>query len=143
MTIRSHLHPTQLHDSRRGFTLVELIVVLVLLILATALVAPAFIFREDTGPSPLAGVVSGVQKLAARRGETLYLNVAEDGSWSAEGAASREAGLLAKGDLGRGYRGPRFTLVVSPLGSCGFDVRSAAAARQIPIEPLTCEVQEP
>lgn len=128
---------------RRGFTLVEVIVVMVLLVLATALVAPAFIFRDDAGDSPLASVVSGVQKLAARRGETLYLNVAEDGSWNVEGAASREAGRLAEGDLGRDYGGPRFTLVVSPLGSCGFDVRSGAAARQIQIEPLTCEVQEP
>lgn len=126
--------------SRRGFTLVEVIVVLVLLVLATALVAPAFVFREDAGRSPLASVVSGVQKLAARRGETLHLNVAADGSWSVGGAASPEAGFLAEGDLGRDYRGPRFTLVVSPLGSCGFDVRSTAAAREIPLEPLTCEV---
>lgn len=131
------------HRTQCGFTFVEVIVVLVLLVLATALVAPAFIFREEAGRSPLADVVSGVQKLAARRGETLYLNVSEDGSWSVEGAASREEGHVAEGRLGTDYRGPRFTLVVSPLGSCGFDVRSAAAARQIPIEPLTCEVESP
>ena len=35
------------------------------------------------------------------------------------------------------------TLMVSPLGSCGFDVRSAAAVDTKVLDPLTCELRAP
>ena len=35
------------------------------------------------------------------------------------------------------------TLMVSPLGSCGFDVRSAAAVGAEVLDPLTCEMRTP
>jgi len=35
------------------------------------------------------------------------------------------------------------TLMVSPLGSCGFDVRSAAAVGGEVLDPLTCEMRTP
>ena len=35
------------------------------------------------------------------------------------------------------------TLMVSPLGSCGFDVRSAAAVGGEVLDPLNCEMRTP
>jgi prepilin-type N-terminal cleavage/methylation domain-containing protein len=125
---------------RRGFTLVEIVVVLILLALAAGLVVPALIIREEADRSPLAQIISGSSELAARRGEIVHLRVAADGAWQVEGAASVEQGVLASGRLA-GFDGPAFTLVISPIGTCGFDVRSSAAARVLLIDPLTCQLQ--
>jgi prepilin-type N-terminal cleavage/methylation domain-containing protein len=129
------------HNRRRGgFTLVEVIVVLILLGLAAGLVAPAIIFRDGEKESQLAQVIGGTQDLAARRGESLHLHVVASGEWTVEGAASIEAGVIARGRID-GYGGPPFTLVVSPIGTCGFDVWSTEAALAFAVDPLTCELQ--
>ncbi len=125
-----------------GFTLVEVIVVLVLLGLAAALAAPAFLGREPAPESQLAAIVRGARELAERRGEIVHLRVSSAGEWQVEGAASPSAGTLAEGRLDD-FAGPRFTLVVAPIGTCAFDVRSAGAANVIAIDPLTCEVRAP
>lgn len=129
-------------DRRAGFTLVEVIVVLVLLGLAVALAAPAFLAREPAPESQLAAIVRGARELAERRGEIVHLRVGSSGEWQVEGAASPGAGYLAQGRLDD-FAGPRFTLVVAPIGTCAFDVRSASAASVIAIDPLTCEVESP
>ncbi len=127
--------------SRRGaFTLVEVIVVLILLGLAAGLVAPAIIFSDREPQSQLAQVIAGTRDLAARRGESLHMHVAASGDWTVEGAASIAEGALASGRIDD-FPGPSFTLVVSPIGTCGFDVRSSEAARAFPVDPLTCELQ--
>ncbi|UCF18610.1 MAG: prepilin-type N-terminal cleavage/methylation domain-containing protein [Gemmatimonadota bacterium] len=126
--------------SRSGFTLVEVVVVLILLGLAAGLVAPAIIFRDDRGESQLAQLIGGAQDLSARRGEIMHLRVDAGGEWRIEGAASLEEGLIARGRIDD-FQGPPFTLVVSPIGTCGFDVRSTEAALAFPVDPLTCELQ--
>lgn len=126
-----------------GFTLVEAIVVLVLLGLGAALVAPALIFPEAGAEPSLNSIVSGVQDLAARRGETLELRVSADGGWHVESAGSPLEGVLAEGRLEGEFRGPAFALLVSAIGTCGPDVRSSRGARYIQIDPLTCRVGIP
>jgi prepilin-type N-terminal cleavage/methylation domain-containing protein len=130
-------------NARDGFTLVEVIVVLILLAVSAALVAPAILFPEKEATSALVPVVDGARELAARRGETLYLQVASDGKWRVFGGASLTEGVVTQGQLEGDYEGPAFTLVVAPIGSCGFDIASANAARAIDIDPLTCEVRSP
>ncbi len=115
---------------------------LVLLGLAAALAAPAFLSRERAPESQLAVIVRGARELAERRGEIVHLHVNSSGDWQVEGASSPAAGTLAEGRLDD-FAGPRFTLVVAPIGTCAFDVRSAIAASVIAIDPLTCEVQAP
>lgn len=126
---------------RGGFTLVELIVVLLLLGLVAALAAPVFIppDRDETG---LIAVVHGARRLAERRGENLYLDMGPEGRWSVTGAASLEEGALADGDLS-GYEGPPFRLIVAPIGTCALDVRSSQAAWTVRLDPLTCEPEGP
>ena len=68
-----------------------------------------------------------------RRGEVVSLHVERSGAWQVEGVAA--------GKLTTPLAATPFTLVLSPLGSCAFDVRSDAAARAIKLDPLTCEVR--
>lgn len=139
----SHRKEASFRNARDGFTLVEVIVVLILLAVSAALVAPAILFPEREATSVLVRLVDGARQMAARRGETLYLQVAADGKWRVFGAASLTEGVISEGQLEDDYQGPAFTLVVAPIGSCGFDVASANVAQVIDIDPLTCEVRSP
>lgn len=125
---------------RRGFTLIEVLVVLVLLGLAAALVGPALFSSRSKEEAALVSLVAGARDAAVRRAEVVYLRVETSGTWRVDGDASTADGPLATGRLAPPPPGAPFTLIVSPLGSCAFDVRSHAAARSIPLDPLTCEV---
>ena len=118
---------------RRGFTLVEMLVVLVLLGLAAALVAPAFLTTAAQQTPELVELIGATRDAAMRRGQVVSLHVERSGAWRVEGVAT--------GKLAKPLAATPFTLVVSPLGSCAFDVRSDAATRAIKLEPLTCEVR--
>jgi prepilin-type N-terminal cleavage/methylation domain-containing protein len=123
-----------------GFTLIEMLVVLVLLGMAAALAAPAL--RSFDPPRPaLSSLIPGTRDAAARRGETVYLRIAKSGEWRMEGAASSDAGPLASGRVDP-FPGLPLTIIVSPLGSCAFDLRSTEAARSIRLDPLTCKVDD-
>jgi len=125
---------------RRGFTLVEMLVVLTLLGLAAALVAPAILPARHTDASQFAALVAASRDAALRRAEVMWLRVERSGTWRLDGDASAAQGAVATGRLDVAPAGG-FTLVISPLGSCAFDVRSDAAARAITLEPLTCEMR--
>ncbi len=124
--------------ARPGFTLVEILVVLIMMGLAAALVAPALLAPHHHA-STLNDVVAGAREAAARRGEVLYLSIEPTGRWRLEGGANPLEGSLAGGRLEPFLAAP-VTLIVSPLGTCAFDVRSAAAAGAITLELLTCEI---
>jgi prepilin-type N-terminal cleavage/methylation domain-containing protein len=124
-----------------GFTLVEMLVVLVLLGLAAALAAPTLGSFRPARPA-LGSLIPGARDAAARRGETVYLRVAASGEWRLDGAASSGAAPLAAGRVAP-FPGLPLTLVVSPLGACAFDLRSTDAARAIPLDPLTCKAGGP
>ncbi len=119
-------------SNRPAITLVELIVVLVVLGLGAALVAPALIFPEESGFDGYAAVLDGAVELAAAREEVLSLVVGADGRWRLGATAVPEA--LADGRIA-GYDGPAFALLVSPLGSCG---PPAGAPPPFELDPLTC-----
>src|SRR5690242_11118784 len=106
-----------------GFTLIEMLVVLVLLAMAAALAAPAILSHRPARP-PLSILIPSARDAAARRGETVYLRIAESGEWRMEGAASSDAGPLATGRVDP-FPDLPLTIIVSPLGSCAFDLRSA------------------
>jgi prepilin-type N-terminal cleavage/methylation domain-containing protein len=124
---------------RQGFTLFEILVVLILMAVAAGLIAPAFFPPRQSDSPPIATLVRGARNAAARRGETLYLTITASGRWHLEGGASSKAGMLSSGTLSD-YQGPAATLVVSPIGTCAFDVRSGAAAQAVTLDLLTCEL---
>lgn len=123
-----------------GYTLIELLVVLAILALASAVVLPALL-RARVDDQPLQTLVERARAAAARRGEIIYLRVEPTGAWHMEGGGSSE--LEHDGIDGRTapVSTVPFTLRVSPSGSCAFDVRSAAAARSVPVDPLSCTLR--
>jgi hypothetical protein len=109
--------------------------VLALLALLVAVAVPAL--RRP--PPPAAGLESLLpiaREAAVRRGETLRLRLAASGEWSLQGGTAD--GTIAAGRVSSG--GADLTLVVSPLGTCGFD-GAAARAPALPLDPLTCELR--
>lgn len=126
-------------EERSGFTLIEVLVVLILLAVAAGLVAPALRPPPRPDESGFAALVRRARLTAARRGETIYLGLSQTGAWRIDGAASLTEGALATGTV-PDYGGPAATLVVSPIGTCAFDLHSTAAARVVAIDALTCEV---
>ena len=116
---------SELAAARRGVTLLELLVVLLLLGLAAALVAPVLRLPTERGAAagsdPLARAADAARDLALRRGESLVLAVAPDGRWSvapAERTAAADGAPLLLGRLDGGAPARALRVVVSALGTC-------------------------
>lgn len=123
-----------------GYTLIELLVVMAILALAVALALPALL-RARAGESRLEAVIASARTAAAARGETIYLRIEPTGSWHMEGGASALERDSSDGRITALASVP-LTLLITPAGSCAFDVRSAAAAaRTVTLDPLTCTVR--
>ncbi len=127
----------------RGFTLLEVVVVLIVLVLGTTLVAPA-LTAPDRGPgATLQRVVDHARSVATRRGETLVLDVFESGGWSVRGTAAGSEAALDSGVLADAAPGRDFSLRISPFGSCGWARDVDTALVGISVEPLTCRIVRP
>jgi prepilin-type N-terminal cleavage/methylation domain-containing protein len=125
---------------RWAFTLIELLVVLTIMAIATALVAPAILrpFRDDR--ATLSAVIASARETAAARGEVIYLQFDPTGEWHTEGGGSQVDAAITRGRI-RPLSSVPLTLIVSPIGSCAFNVRSIpAAAAAVTLDPLTCEL---
>jgi prepilin-type N-terminal cleavage/methylation domain-containing protein len=122
----------------RGYTLIEMIVVLAIMALAATLVAPALLRSPVYDRQhQLAAVVQATRGAAADHGEVIYLRIEPNGQWHMEGAE----GAVSHGRIDP-ISSADLTLIVSPVGSCAFDVRSnAAAAAVVRLDPLTCEMR--
>ena len=121
----------------RGYTIIEVIVVLVLLTLAASVVAPAFARRDDR--AALAVLIARARATAIRRAEAVALRVEPSGAWRLDGLASTQPAAIATGVLSP-LPAAAFTLIFSPLGTCAPEVETAAAAEPLRLDPLTCEV---
>lgn len=120
----------------KGYTLVELIVVLVLLAMAAMLVAPAVLHRDGAGV--LASLIGQARATAIARAEAVALRIERSGAWRLDGLASSEAGAIALGRL-PSPPATALTLIFSPLGTCAPDIETGAAAEPLRLDPLTCE----
>ena len=102
--------------SRRAFTLLELLVVLVLLGLSSAAVLPAF--RLPAAP-PAESPLVRARALAVRRGESLRLDILPDGRWQVASAAATTDAILLNGRIADDTTlNARRSFVISPLGTC-------------------------
>ena len=122
---------------RDGFTLVEMLVVLILMGIAVAVVAPALLPPGPPDTVSLEEPLRVARRLALTRGETVYLDLVATGEWTVVGGSSLDEGVLARGRVDS-YQGPVATLVASPLGTCSYDIYSVAGGGAAPIDPLSC-----
>lgn len=121
---------------RRGFTLIEMVIVLAIVGIALALVAPSLILEPRR--SSLATVISDARRAALAKSETVSLSVAENGGWEMAGLQSIATIASGKGiPPGAGA----FTMNISPLGVCTIDDASDQQRRTL--DPFTCTFSEP
>ena len=121
----------------KGYTVIEVIVVLVLMAIAAALVAPAFVTPKGRAAA-ITEVLGQARALAIRRAETMELHIEPSWAWRLDGTASQQTGPVATGTL-KSAPAAALTLSFSPLGSCASDVATATAAAPLHLNPLTCE----
>ena len=124
---------------RQGFTLIELIVVLLLMGLAFALVAPSLTRRPVPDIGATQRVLDAARSTAVRRGETMLLDVRADGRWAVTGGADTAPVLRGVIDPApaRAHR-----ITISPLGACMYDPAGSATVDSGAWDPLRCTLRE-
>ena len=125
------------NDPRRGFTLVELIVVLVLMGLALALVAPSLTPPPVAERDAMQRVLDAARAAAVRRAETVLLDVRPDGRWTATAGTDSVPLLHGVIDSARALR-----LNISPLGACMPDPTARASVDGGSWDPLRCALRD-
>ncbi|HEU4681388.1 MAG TPA: GspH/FimT family protein [Gemmatimonadales bacterium] len=125
-------------NAQTGFTMVEVIVVLVLLTLAAAVVAPSLLPSRSES-SELTSLVRNARETAIRRGETVHLRIDQSGSWQVAAGALTGDEILISGRL-TNVPAHGTKLVFSPLGTCGPPAESETV---LAFDPLTCELTPP
>ncbi len=120
--------------SRSGYTLLEVIVVLVLLAVAAAVVAPSFFTARPEQFSTVPMLVSQVRAASVRRGVAVRLTINRSGEWRATAGSGRE--LLTAGRIPA--PAAAVDLIISPLGTCGIAAGGNPEALAA-YDFLTCE----
>lgn len=124
--------------TRSAFTLIELVVVLAMTGLALAIVAPSLVIRPLGPDEQIQQVINAARRNAARRAQTLTLEVKADGAWGLSSAtenASLNSGKLDS-PVARAFR-----VRISPLGMCAPE-NDSVSAESVPLDPLECRWRE-
>jgi len=121
-----------------GFTLLEVVVVLVLLALAAAVVAPSLLSTRPENASEIQALVGSTRQAAVRRGETVHLRIDRTGAWQAIAGTEPGQDPMMSGQLAGPPASPA-DLIFSPFGTCAPAVESAADETLAAFDPLTCE----
>jgi prepilin-type N-terminal cleavage/methylation domain-containing protein len=122
-----------------GYTLVEVVVVLVLLAVAATVVAPSLLApRPLQRSSPFVAVVRAVRETAVRRGEMVRLRIDRSGAWQALTGVPADSEVLLSGRLSTPGHSSA-DIVFSPLGTCGSSPESSPSEGFAGIDPLTCQ----
>ena len=117
---------------RRAFTLIEMVVVLAVMGIALAVVAPSMILPRRT--TDAGTVIADARNAALRRSEQMTVAIAGDGKWSLYAARSAEKALRS-GRLDQQGVSP-MRIDISPLGLCTVNESSVLAGNAL--DPLTC-----
>ncbi len=120
----------------RGFTLVEVVVVLALIGVSLAVIGPSLILRRSE--PGISEVLTASRRAAIRRGESMALSIGTTGRWTTSPLRSRGEPLLS-GTL-PGAAAIEADILVSPLGVC--TVQRGRIAAQLSFDPLACTVAD-
>ncbi len=120
---------------RRGFTIVEVVIVLMLVGIALTLAAPGFVRPVGKSEDSMQQIVDFSRRAALERAQSLLLAVGEGGAWSLteHGAPDRP---LATGALLSPSEPLQVT--ISPVGICIPAEDSPSGS--VMIDPVTCSV---
>jgi prepilin-type N-terminal cleavage/methylation domain-containing protein len=122
----------QLPGRRAGFTLLELMLVLVLLALGSALAIPAVLPRTDEPHDEAAALIEAGRRAALRRGGAVTIDLARDGSYALEAPAAEPANGAVEWPTALAVR-----VRISPLGACTLAALEPAAT-SLRIDPVHC-----
>ena len=125
---------------RGGFTLIEIVVVLIILGMVLALVGPTIGKGKPRAENALAALVRTARATAIQRGEVVQLDIEPSGEWHVSGLGGSASDPITGGRVG--YQGAALRLVFSPHGICSPGI-GAPAAESLPLDPLQCEVATP
>jgi prepilin-type N-terminal cleavage/methylation domain-containing protein len=124
---------------RLGYTLLEVLVVLVLLAVAATVVAPSLLApRLARQSSSVLALVGSMRETAVRRGGMVRLRIDRSGDWQAFSGTPADREVLMSGR----FSGPGNTaadIVFSPLGSCAPTPESVPPKELAGFDLLTCE----
>ncbi len=120
---------------RRGVTLPELLVVLVLLGLGSAIVLPLVRRGVPRADNIDGRLVADARRLAIGRAQPVRFRLAATGGWS---VTTGSGALLSAGTVAGDY--PAVDLVIDPLGGC---LPVASPTRVQVIDPMTCAPPRP
>lgn len=120
----------------RGFTLVEVVVVLAVIGVSLAVIGPSLIVRR--AQPGISEALTASRRAAIRRGESMELAFSANGSWTTSPLRSRGEPLLS-GTLPDAVA-IEADILVSPLGVC--TVQRGRIAAQLSFDPLACTVAD-
>jgi prepilin-type N-terminal cleavage/methylation domain-containing protein len=115
----------------RGVTLLELLIVLTLMGIAAAVVAPSFGARSATPEASRSALVTSARRMAVRRAERLSLRLSQNGAWSVR--TLTDGAVLDSGHVRDAL--PDAELLLDALGGC-VPARGTSAGEHF--DPLTC-----
>jgi prepilin-type N-terminal cleavage/methylation domain-containing protein len=119
--------------ARPGFTLLEVLVVLILLGVGFGLAVPAFATHEDDGADGVQRILSTARRAAVRRAEAITVSIAPSGDWmidNGDRAATPQTGTLDW------QPGAHMRVRISPLGACVLDTNDASLS----IDAVSCRI---
>lgn len=134
---------------RTGFTLLELVVVLAIMGLGMAVVAPSLVLRAPSPEEALQRVVADARRVATRRAQTVTLDIEANGIWQVAGSERDAPEVLLTGELDEPLS-HGIHLRITPLGLCLSEARGADSGERqtgsgpaISFDPLSCSLRKP
>ena len=128
---------------RRGVTLLELLIVLVLMGMAASVVAPVLVQRPLQAEPGEAELITDARRTAVRRGEPVRLRLSADGVWALVALRDGQAIRSGRLDSAEIRESSEVDLRIDAMGTCTPAGRSNTSSpkRRAAFDMLTCRFE--